>query len=146
MVGASREETLHIFFWRSQRSKCFDNIVLQYMVARFVTAIATLTKLGTYVAFGDLYSETKSLRHIISGLATRGRYFKKQKQNWLYFLHFIQLSTWSVDHSINAAFDLQSLRWVADLGISILIRRSPTACTFLQAGSEFYSAISGIFE
>ena len=42
------------------------------MVARFVTTIATVTKLDTYVALGDLYFETKSWCHMITGLTTRG--------------------------------------------------------------------------
>ena len=49
------------------------------MVARFVTAIAIVTKLDTYVALGDLYFKTKSWRHLIPRLATRGRYVKTQK-------------------------------------------------------------------
>ena len=48
------------------------------MVERFVTAIATVTKLDTYVALGDLYFKTESWPHIISGLATKGRNVKTQ--------------------------------------------------------------------
>ena len=54
------------------------------MVARFVTAIATVTKFDTYVALGDLYFGTKSWRHMIPGLATRGRYVKTQNM-WTLF-------------------------------------------------------------
>ena len=66
------------------------------MVARFVTAIATVTKLGTYVSLGDLYFETKWWCDMISGLATRGRYVKTQ--NYLALFPALQVSTWSIYH------------------------------------------------
>ena len=49
------------------------------MVACYVTAIATVTELGTYVALGNLYIETESWHHMVPGLATRGRNLKIQR-------------------------------------------------------------------
>ena len=61
-------------------SQCTVRRRRQTLVARFVTANATDFKFATHVPLCDRYSETELCRHMIPGLATRGRNGKTQKK------------------------------------------------------------------